>query len=102
MRFVAYGKDQEDCGGNSGILFPGMKDGRFTARAALLWAAIPKEARERILKNVFCVECGGSVEIVEFKGEERAGDLVLTGSCAKCGHEVVRVLETSEVDSSGN
>ena len=79
-----------------------MKDGQFTTRAAVLWATIPKEARERILKNVFCAQCGGSVEIIKFKGEERDGNLVLTGSCAKCGHQVARVVETSEVDSSGN
>ena len=79
-----------------------MKDEHFTARAAVLWATIPKAARERILKNVFCVKCRGSVEIINFKGEESDGNLVLTGSCAKCGHEVARVVETSEVDSSGN
>ena len=68
----------------------------------MLWATIPREARERILKNVFCTECGGSVEIIKFKGEERDGNLVLTGSCATCGHKVARVVETSQVDSSGN
>ena len=79
-----------------------MSDEQFTTRAAVLWATIPREARERILKNVFCAQCGGSVEIIKFKGEERDGNLVLTGSCAKCGHKVARVVETSQVDSSGN
>ena len=79
-----------------------MTDERFTARAALLWGTIPKEARERILKNVFCVKCSGSVEIIKFTGEERDGNLVLTGCCAKCGHKVARAIETSQVDSSGN
>jgi rRNA maturation endonuclease Nob1 len=79
-----------------------MKDEQFTMRAATLWATIPREARERILKNVFCAECGGSVEIIEFKGEEHKGNLVLTGSCAQCGHEVARVVETSQADSSVN
>ena len=79
-----------------------MTDERFTARAALLWGTIPKEARERILKNVFCVKCSGSVEIVKFKVEESDGNLVLTGSCAQCGHKVARVVETSQVDPSGN
>lgn len=79
-----------------------MTDGQFTARAATLWGTIPKEARERILNNVFCVKCRGSVEIINFTGEERDGNLVLTGSCAQCGHEVVRLVETSQVDSSGN
>ena len=79
-----------------------MNGGQFTARAALLWGTIPKEARERILKNVFCVKCGGSVEIIKFAGEECDCNLVLTGSCAQCGQKVARLVETSQVDSSGN
>jgi len=68
----------------------------------VLWSSIPKAARERILANVFCVECRASVPITNFSGEERNGDVCLKGSCAKCGHEVARVVETSETDSSGN
>lgn len=79
-----------------------MSDGQFTTKAAVLWGAIPKEARERILANVFCVKCRGSVTITKFTGEEENGDVILKGSCAKCGHEVVRVVETSEHDHSGN
>ena len=79
-----------------------MSEEQFTARAAVLWGTIPSQARERILKNVFCAECRGSVEIIKFTGEERDGNLVLKGSCAKCGHEVARVVETSQADSSGN
>ena len=81
---------------------PSMTDERFTARAAVLWSTIPRQARERILKNVFCAECRGSVEIIKFTGEESDGNLVIKGSCAKCGNEVVRVVETSQVDSSGS
>lgn len=79
-----------------------MNDGNFTPSAAVLWGVIPREARERILTNVFCVKCRGSVKIVKFTGEEQNGDVILKGECAKCGHEVVRVLETSERDSSMN
>ena len=79
-----------------------MTDERFTARAAVLWGTIPKEARERILKNVFCAVCRGSVEIIKFTGEEPDGNLVLKGSCAQCGQAVARVVETSQADSSGN
>lgn len=93
---------KQTCGGHDGIIFAGMKDEQFAARAAVLWATVPREARARVLKNVFCVECLGSVEIIKFTGEEQHGNLVLTGSCATCGHKVVRVLDTSEVDSSGN
>jgi hypothetical protein len=79
-----------------------MCEEQFTAQAAVLWGTIPREARERLLKNVFCAECRGSVEIIKFTCEERDGNLVIKGSCAKCGNEVVRVVETSQADSSGN
>jgi len=83
-------------------IFAGMSDGEFTAKAGALWGTIPKEARARILANVFCVKCRDSVTIINFNGEERNGDVILKGACAKCGHEVVRVVETSEHDNSGN
>ena len=76
--------------------------GPFSARAGVIWGTIPKEARERILKNVFCRKCRGSVEMLRFTGEEEKGDLILKGSCATCGQAVVRVVETSERDLSGN
>jgi len=85
----------------SGIVIV-MNDGQFTARAAVLWAAIPKETRARIVANAFCVKCCGAVEIVNFTGEETNGDLILKGACAKCGHEVARLVETSESDKSVN
>ena len=67
---------------------PGMSDRQFTPRAAVLWGMIPKEARLGAITN--------------FTGEEEKGDVILKGACAKCRHEVVRVVETSERDSSGN
>jgi len=79
-----------------------MSEGQFSVRAGVLWGTIPKEARERILKNVFCRKCRGSVEMVGVTGEEEKGDLILKGSCAVCGQAVVRVVETSERDVSGN
>ena len=35
-------------------------------QAAVLWGMVPKEAKERILKNVFCVRCKGPAEMVKF------------------------------------
>jgi len=84
------------------VYLRGMSDGQFTTKATVLWGAIPKEARERILANVFCVKCRDSVTITKFIGEEVKGDVILKGFCARCGHEVVRVVETSERDNSGN
>ena len=79
-----------------------MNTGQFTTRATLLWATIPKEAREQILANVFCGICRDSVQIVKFTGEEDKGDVILKGPCAACGHTVVRVVEKSETDASRN
>ena len=79
-----------------------MSEGQFSKQAAVLWGTIPREGREKILKNVHCVKCPGPVEIVRFTGEEQNGDVILRGSCAQCGHEVARVVETSERDLSGN
>ena len=73
----------------------------FTSQAELLWYSIPANARERILKNVFCTKCKGS-EMIDYNGSEKNGDLVLEGSCAKCGHQVVRVVETSEAKPPNN
>ena len=79
-----------------------MQNRQFTPKAAVLWATISKSVRERILTNVFCVKCMGSVTITNFKGDEKNGDILLKGSCAKCGHEVAHIVETSEQDSSHN
>ena len=65
----------------------GMSDGQFTAKAAVLWGTIPKEARERILAAVFCVKCRDSVTITKFTGEEKNGDVYLKGACGKCGQD---------------
>lgn len=79
-----------------------MNEGKFTVDAAVLWTTVPKEARERILANVFCTRCCGAATMVKYQGKEKDGDIVLTGKCAQCGHKVVRVVETSEWDRSVN
>jgi len=79
-----------------------VKAGKFTPEAAVRWGGIPKEARERILANVFCGQCLEPVRMVKYTGKVQQGDVYWRGSCAKCGHEVVRVVETSEADHSGN
>jgi hypothetical protein len=50
----------------------------FTPRALLLWSLIPKDARNQILKNVFCTQCRTAVEIVDYEGTEKKGDVILT------------------------
>ncbi len=58
-----------------------MIEGTFSLDAVVLWGTVPRDARERILKNVFCVKCRTSAEIVRFTGEERKGDVILKGCC---------------------
>jgi len=80
----------------------GMNDGKFTIQAAVLWGAIRLAEQKQILANVYCVKCGGSVQIVNFTGAvEDNGDVILRGS-AVCGHKVARVLDTSENRAANN
>ena len=79
-----------------------MNDGRFTPMAAVLWSTISQEGRAGILANVFCGQCRALVPITKLTGEERQGDVYLKGSCARCGHDVARQVETSERNWSGN
>ena len=79
-----------------------MNNGTFTPMAAVQWITISQEGRSRILANVFCGQCRDSVPITNFTGEEHQGDVYLKGSCARCGHDVARLVETSERNWSGN
>src|SRR6187455_456469 len=78
-----------------------MSDGQFTPKAAVLWGTVPKEVRPRILATVFCVECHDTVTITKFTGEERNGDLILKGVCAKCGHKVAHVVKRRNTTTQG-
>ena len=73
-----------------------MSAKKFSPKAELLWSTIWPEAKERILHAVWCGNCRTSVEIVDFTGKEKSGDVVLEGRCARCGERVCRVVETSE------
>jgi RNase P subunit RPR2 len=79
-----------------------MSKEKFTAEAALLWGAIPPEAQKRILKNTFCAKCNILVEIVNYYGTVKNGDLILDGTCAFCGHAAARVVEASQTSHENN
>ena len=61
------------------------------------WERIPDDAKEAILSEVWCGGCRTGVWIREARGElHPSGDLILRGSCAVCGREICRVIETGE------
>jgi len=68
---------------------------QFSPAAAKFWAKIPKEIKKKILANAYCFHCRDTVKIVNYSGSVKAGDLLLKGDCANCGHEVVRLVEGS-------
>jgi hypothetical protein len=66
---------------------------RFTAAAARQWAAVPEQAQQQILANVWCGHCGRETTIVDYEGQVRRRDLVLQGHCIRCGGVVSRLVE---------
>ena len=66
----------------------------FTAKAKALWDSIPLSIQDQLLNNVWCAHCSDITTITDFRGTVEEGDLVLTGSCVKCGGSVARVIES--------
>jgi len=66
---------------------------KFTAPASKLWAAIPSDAKKKILTNVWCGKCRHGVTITNFSGAVKAGDLLLVGKCSECRGDVARLIE---------
>ncbi len=60
--------------------------------AIKVWSAVPDEHKEAILANVFCATCT-TTKIVDYSMEMDGGDVVLKGTCAKCGGSVARLVE---------
>jgi hypothetical protein len=68
----------------------------FTPQAQRRWDKIPKWAQERILNNVFCGGCLGSVPINLQSGKMKKDMLVLKGTCRICGRDIVRAVEPED------
>ena len=79
-----------------------MSKKKFTTEAALLWGGIPMAQQKRILKSACCAKCDTFVEIVNYYGTVKDGDLCLDGDCAVCGHAAAKVVETSKANYSKN
>ena len=60
--------------------------------AATRWNTLPENIRQKILNNVFCVNCFNTT-IVEYDIVEDDGFVVLKGKCKKCGAKVTRVVD---------
>ncbi|TQS75029.1 hypothetical protein DX933_09745 [Ornithinibacillus gellani] len=58
------------------------------------WLDIPESLREKIIQNVFCRSCLDETTIVDYEIEPSGkNDVILNGSCKKCGHPVRRYVE---------
>jgi hypothetical protein len=57
------------------------------------WLTIPVETRKKLERNVWCSSCTGVVQIEKYTVKEIKSGIALYGSCNKCGHNVVRVID---------
>ena len=49
--------------------------------------------QRRLLDNVWCSRYRQVTTMVDYRGQIKQGDLVLTGTCATCGATVARLVE---------
>ncbi|MGB2866489.1 MAG: hypothetical protein WBC05_24375 [Sedimentisphaerales bacterium] len=68
----------------------------FTPQARCRWKKIPEWAQKKILDNVFCSKCLGSVTILLETAEMIGKDLILRGKCQNCGKDICRVVEPED------
>ncbi|MHB0867507.1 MAG: hypothetical protein ACYC29_07765 [Thermoleophilia bacterium] len=82
---------------NDKKVVPFQRRGPFTGEANKRWNIIPKWDQQKILENVWCVECRVAVSIILETAEMQSDDLLLRGKCKTCGHEVCRLVEPEAV-----
>lgn len=58
------------------------------------WRQIPKEMRERLIRNVFCPTCFETT-IVNYSVLDDQYGILLKGKCKTCGNDVARLVEDS-------
>lgn len=68
----------------------------FTPEGRHRWEKIPEWAQKKILDNVFCGRCLGSVPIFLETAEMKGKDLILRGKCQHCGKDVCRLVEPED------
>ncbi len=59
---------------------------------SLKWMRISRQIRERLLCNIFCINCGDAVKAVNYYVEEEIRGLIIHGKCADCGADVKRIV----------
>jgi hypothetical protein len=69
----------------------------FTLEARQRWNKIPEWERKKILDNVFCGRCLGSVTMILETAKMKGKHLILRGKCRNCGKDICRVVEPEPV-----
>ena len=76
-------------------MMPREKQARvLSAQARKRWESLSVTDRESILSAVWCVSCSRPSRMIIGGGQIMAGDLVLSGTCSRCGAEVERLVES--------
>lgn len=57
------------------------------------WLSLPKEIREKLERNVWCVSCNDVVRIEKYIIKEVGKSIALEGKCNRCGQKAVRVID---------
>lgn len=63
-------------------------------KAQEAWDKITTDIQQKLLDNVFCVNCGVTT-IVDYTLKLPKHGLTLEGKCKKCSGDVARVIESS-------
>ena len=75
---------------------PTPKLPKLTADAKKRWEQIPAHCRALLLNPVWRSKCRAGTEMLLTSGRMEGRDLVLNGTCKKCGASVARVIEPEE------
>jgi len=61
--------------------------------AMLKWDEFPKDFQQRVIENIFCVNCRVTTIIDYDITLTDGGFVLLKGKCKKCGGSVARVVD---------
>ena len=67
--------------------------GTFTVAARRRWEALPPSDRKLFADTSWCASCGSQRAMRVKGGSVVKGDLILFGTCSKCGEELKRLVE---------